>query len=194
MLLKFSPKTSHVKVVACQNVEGYNPSRNMVQLLPGTNEVTEDEWACVKPSLKTELETGEVIILAQKVSEGRGKPGGRKAKNLVEMPVNIAVKYVSECINPETLTKWYKEETREEVRIHITKRLQKLGVELPEDDIPEAPNASPMSVEEYESDDDDFDTDETGASDEIDLDDENEDVSVEETTKKRGRPAKKENE
>ena len=68
------------------------------------------------------------------------------------MPVNLAVKYVSECTNPDTLTKWYKEITNEEVRLAITKKFKKLDLELPEDEIPETPNESPMTVKEFEED------------------------------------------
>ena len=76
-------------------------------------------------------------------------------------------------MNPETLVKWYKEETREEVRIHITKKLEKLGLPIPEDEIPDAPNASPMSLDE-------LDEDEETAEDEEDLDNELEDDDSEE--------------
>ena len=172
MLLRYSPKTDHLKMVALTPVEGVAFTKTLVQLLPGVNEVTEEEWKSMRPNIADELERGEIKILAQKVSDGRGKPGGRKAKDLVQMPVNIAVTYVGECMNPETLIKWYKEETREEVRIHITKKLQKLGLPIPEDEIPDAPNASPMSLDE-------LDENEETAEDEEDLDelDENEETA-----------------
>ena len=173
MLLRYSPKTDHLKMVALTPVEGVAFTKTLVQLLPGVNEVTEEEWKSMRPNIADELERGEIKILAQKVSDGRGKPGGRKAKDLVQMPVNIAVTYVSECMNPETLVKWYKEETREEVRIHITKKLEKLGLPIPEDEIPDAPNASPMSLDE-------LDENEETAEDEEDLDNELEDDDSEE--------------
>ena len=154
MLIKFNPKVEHLKCVVLTPKEGLTLTRTMVQLLPGTNEVTDDEFKAMRGNIVKELEDNEIIILAQKVGEGRGKPGGRKAKNLVDMPVNIAVKYVSECNNPETLVKWYKEVTKEEVRLAITKRMKSLNIDTPEDEIPEAPNASPMSLDEF--DDDDF--------------------------------------
>lgn len=160
MLLKYSPKIDHLCMVALTPVEGVVLTKSLVQLLPGVNEVTENEWAAMRPNITAELESGEITILAQKVSDGRGKPGGRKAKDLVQMPVNIAVTYINECMNPETLTKWYKEETREEVRLAITKKMDKLGLEKPEDEIPDAPNASPMSIDEFESEDEEFDDDE----------------------------------
>lgn len=173
MLLKFTPKSEHIKCVALTPVEGAVMTKTLVQLLPGTNEITEDEWKCIRPNIADELERGEITILAQKVSDGRGKPGGRKAKDLVQMPVNIAVTYVSECINPETLVKWYKEETREEVRIHITKKLEKLGVPIPEDEIPDAPNASPMSLEEFDGDEDSAGETEDESASGVEDDDEN---------------------
>lgn len=172
MLLKYSPKIDHLCMVALTPVEGVVLTKSLVQLLPGVNEVTENEWAAMRPNITAELESGEITILAQKVSDGRGKPGGRKAKDLVQMPVNIAVTYINECMNPETLTKWYKEETREEVRLAITKKMDKLGLEKPEDEIPDAPNASPMSIDEFESEDEEFDDDEeeiNGDEDAIDL-------------------------
>lgn len=172
MLLKYSPKIDHLCMVALTPVEGVVLTKNLVQLLPGVNEVTENEWAAMRPNITAELESGEIAILAQKVSDGRGKPGGRKAKDLVQMPVNIAVTYINECMNPETLTKWYKEETREEVRLAITKKMDKLGLEKPEDEIPDAPNASPMSIDEFESEDEEFDDEENEINgDEVDEDD-----------------------
>lgn len=173
MLIKFSPKVEHLKCVVLTPKEGLTLTRTMVQLLPGTNEVTDDEFKAMRGNIVKELEDNEIIILAQKVGEGRGKPGGRKAKNLVDMPVNIAVKYVSECNNPETLVKWYKEVTKEEVRLAITKRMKALNIDTPEDEIPEAPNASPMSLDEF--DDDDFED----FSDEDDSEDDSEDETKE---------------
>ena len=174
MLIKFNPKVEHLKCVVLTPKEGLTLTRTMVQLLPGTNEVTDDEFKAMRGNIVKELEDNEIIILAQKVGEGRGKPGGRKAKNLVDMPVNIAVKYVSECNNPDTLIKWYKEVTKEEVRLAITKRMKALNIDTPEDEIPETPNASPMSLDEFDDDDfEDFgdeddsedETEETGSED-----------------------------
>lgn len=172
MLIKYSPKIEHLKCVVLTPSEGLTLERNMVHLLPGTNEITDDEWKAMRGNIAPELEAGEITILAQKVGDGRGKPGGRKAKNLVDMPVNIAVKYVSECNNPETLQKWYKEITKEEVRLAITKRMKALEVETPEDEIPEAPNASPMTLDEFDNDNEDedlFDDDFEAGADEKDF-------------------------
>ena len=154
MLIRFTPKIDHLKVVILNQKEGLNLAKSQINLLPGTNEVTDDEWKAMRDNIQTELDSGEIRILAQKVGDGRGKPGGRKAINLKDFPVNIAIKFVSECNNPETLIKWYKEVTKEEVRLAITNKMKKLEIELPEDEIPDTPNESPMTIEEFESDDD----------------------------------------
>lgn len=172
MLVKYSPKVEHLKCVILTPKEGLTLSRNMVSLLPGTNEVTNDEWKAMRGNIVAELESGEISILAQKVSAGRGKTGGIKAKDLKEMPVNLAIKYVSECMNPDTLKKWYKEITNEEVRLAITKRFQKLEIDLPDDEeIPDTPNEAPMSLEEFDEDEEP----ETSDDEEEDLEDEEED-------------------
>lgn len=164
MLIKFTPKVEHLKCVVLTPKEGLKLTRTMVKLLPGTNEVTNDEWKAMRGNIVSELENGEISILAQKVSAGRGKVGGIKAKDLKEMPVNLAVKYVSECNNPDTLEKWYAEITNEEVRLAITKKFKKLELELPEDKIPDTPNGSPMSLEEFDEDEDE-ETDDSDLSD-----------------------------
>lgn len=182
MLLKFSPKVDHLKCVVLTPKEGLKLERTMVHLIPGTNEVTDDEFKAMRGNIVSELESGEIVILAQKVGDGRGKPGGRKAKNLVDMPVNIAVKYVSECNNPETLTKWYKEVTKEEVRLAITKRMKALEVEEPTEEIPDAPNAAPMSLDEFDEDDEN-EFDEESDDEDSDSSDDNEGDSEEELEK-----------
>lgn len=127
MLIKFMPKVEHLKCIMLTPKEGLELGRSMVQLIPGTNEVTDDEWKAMRGNIQSELDSGEIKILAQKLSTGV------KAKNLKEMSAANAVRYVNECNSPETLKKWYSEITKEEVRLAITKRMQKLGVEPPEE-------------------------------------------------------------
>lgn len=127
MLIKFMPKVEHLKCIMLTPKDGLKLERSMVQLIPGTNEVTDDEWKAMRGNIQSELESGEIKILAQKL------PAGAKAKNLKEMSAANAVRYVNECNSPDTLKKWYSEITKEEVRLAITKRMQKLGVEPPEE-------------------------------------------------------------
>lgn len=183
MLIKYQPKVEHLKCVTLTQKEGLVLERTMVKLLPGTNEVTDDEWKAMRGNIVSELENGEITILAQKVSAGRGKVGGIKAKDLKQMPTNLAVKYVSECINPDTLIKWYKEITNEEVRLAIAKRFKKLDMETPEDEIPEdrLENEAPMTLDEFDSDEEN-DSEDLEDSDSEDFDEENDSDSDEENS------------
>ena len=156
MLLKFMPKVEHLKCVMLTQKEGLSLSRNMIHLLPGTNEVTDDEWKAMKDNISTELKNGEIIVLAQKV---KTKSGDIQAKNLKDMPANVAIKFVSECNNADTLTKWYNEIVNEEVRLAITKKFKKLGIELPEDEIPSDSEESTISFDELDDDDEQEDSD-----------------------------------
>lgn len=133
MLIKFEPKVEHLKCVCLTPVKGKASTKTMIKLLPGINEVTDEDWACMKNNIKREISKGEIVTLAQKV---KVKGVETEVTNLKGLPANVAVRYVSECTNPETLTKWYGEVINEEVRLAITKRFKKLGLELPEDEIP----------------------------------------------------------
>ena len=153
MLIKYLPKVDHLKCVVLTPKEGLELGRSMVQLIPGTNEVTDDEWKAMRGNIQTELDSGEIKLLAQKLDNGT------KAKNLKEMSVANAVRYVNECNSPDTLKKWYNEITKEEVRLAITKKMQKLGIEPPEDEIPDVEEET-VSAADDEDDDDTTESDE----------------------------------
>lgn len=169
MLIKFMPKVEHLKCIMLTPKDGLNLGRSMVQLIPGTNEVTDDEWKAMRGNIQSELDSGEVKILAQKLS------AGVKAKNLKEMSSANAVRYVNECNSPETLKKWYSEITKEEVRLAITKRMQKLGVEPPEDN-------DVSSDEDETTAPDDDDEDDTDSKDEKKSEAESDSKSLDEAT------------
>jgi hypothetical protein len=163
------PKVEHLKCIMLTPKEGLELGRSMVQLIPGTNEVTDDEWKAMRGNIQSELDSGEIKILAQKLSTGV------KAKNLKEMSAANAVRYVNECNSPETLKKWYSEITKEEVRLAITKRMQKLGVEPPEE-------KNDSSEEDEITDSDDDGTDETDSEDEKKYESESDSETLDEAT------------
>lgn len=137
MLLRFTPKVDHIKTIYLIKEVGTRLTRNSVLLTPGVNEVTDDEYKCMVRSIIRELDTREIVPLASKISTGKGLVNMRVAKNLVELPVKQAVAYVNDCVSAETLTKWYKEETREEVRVQIVNKMEELGIDKPTAEIPE---------------------------------------------------------
>ena len=66
MLIKYNPKVEHLKMVALTPKEGLKLGRTMVRLLPGTNEVTKDEWKAMRGNIATEIASGEISILTFK--------------------------------------------------------------------------------------------------------------------------------
>jgi len=127
MLIRYKPKVEHVKCIPLipdlKNPKSYN--RNTVMLLPGTNEVSDDEWEAIKPLITTEIKNKEIVQIT--VESKKNKSG--KARSLREVPANIARDIIAKCHNPVTLKKWFKEETRDEVLLAVTKRMRKLNID-----------------------------------------------------------------
>ena len=147
MLLRFSPKVDHIKTVYLVPEAGTKITRNSVILTPGVNEVTDDEYKCMVRSIMAELDSKEIYPMVTRVAN---KSGGlpKAVKNLVELPVKLAVSYVNECMNADTLKKWYKEEVREEVRVQIVNKMDELGIDKPIQEIPDVEERDLISHEE----------------------------------------------
>jgi len=127
MLIKYKPKVEHIKCIPLipdlKNPKSYN--RNTVMLLPGTNEVSDEEWEAIKPLITMEIKNNEIVQIS--VESKKAKSG--KARSLSEVPANIARDIIAKCHNPVTLKKWFKEETRDEVLLAVTKRMRKLKLD-----------------------------------------------------------------
>lgn len=162
MLIKYQPKLEHLKCVplipTTEAQRKLQLARSQVQLLPGINEVTDDEWDVMKTHLAREIKRGEITTIEKEVGKTKSNPNGGKARNLKNMPAKDAVALVGECVNPDTLTKWYKEETREEVRLHIVEKMKELKVDIPklgsdvnDDNSSGDKNLDDMTVEELKA-------------------------------------------
>jgi hypothetical protein len=142
MIIQYKPKNDHIKCVpliaTTDELKKLRLTRTQVQLLPGINEVTDDEWKVLQVHLAREIKAKVLYPVIRNVPKTAKVPDG-KAKNLKEMPAKEAVKFVKDCVNPDTLKKWYQEETREEVRLVIVKKMEELKVEIPEFKGPEDP-------------------------------------------------------
>jgi hypothetical protein len=150
MLIKYEPKQAHVKCVplipVTETQKKYSLTRSQVQLLPGVNEVTDEEWDVMKSHLSRELNRKEISIIEKDLPKNRKNPAGKKVHNLKEMPIDEALNLVQSCLNPDTLTKWHKEEIREEVRLAIVEKMKELKMEIPKY-IPGATTDSDQAVE-----------------------------------------------
>lgn len=157
MLIKYKPKVEHVKCVPLipdpKDPKSYN--RNTIQLLPGTNEITDDEWAAIKPHLAAEIKAGEIAVLSVKAKPGKRTPDG-KARSIKDVPVSVARDIIEKCVNPATLKKWFTDESRDEVLLLVTKRMRKLKID-PDEIEKDSEKSSPdeeVSNEDTEDDED----------------------------------------
>lgn len=129
MLIKYKPKIEHIKTIplipSAEDPKSYN--RSIVQLMPGTNEVSEDEWAAIKPHIAAEIKSGEIVPFS--VDAPKSKAPDKKAKTLKDVPARIAKEIIEKCVNPATLKKWFAEETRDEVLLIVIKRMRKLKLD-----------------------------------------------------------------
>jgi len=135
MLLRYKPKYDHIKCVplvpTTPETKKLKIDRAQVQLLPGVNEVTDDEYEVMKLHLAREIKSGELSVIEKEVAKGKTNPTGGKSHNLKTMPAKDAIGLVGECVNPETLAKWHKEETRDEVRLAIVEKMKELKIDVP---------------------------------------------------------------
>jgi hypothetical protein len=104
--------------------------RSQVQLLPGVNDVADNEWLVMKPHLAAEIKSGVITAIEKEVKKSAAAPDGR-ARNLKQLPVMNAVALVGETVNPDTLNRWYQKEARQEVRLAIVERMKELKIEIP---------------------------------------------------------------
>jgi hypothetical protein len=154
MLIKYKPKHDHIKCVPLIPVtdvqKKYKLDRSQVQLLPGTNEVTDEEWDVMKTHLSKE-DLKIITVIEIPAVKGKKTEDG-KAHSIKDVPPQKAVALVAECVNPDTLIKWHQEETREEIRLAIVERMKELKIEVPK----YKPDGS---IDDDDEDDDDKDTD-----------------------------------
>ena len=181
MLIKYKPKVEHVKCIPLiadpKDPKSY--SRTQIQLLPGTNEVSDAEWEAIKPHIAVEIKIGEIEVI--KVASK--KAGGGKARSLKDVPANIARDLIAKCSNPATLKRWFKEEGRDEILLAVTKRMRKLKID-PDEIEKELEKDSDTLADETDTEttgDDDDDTDTESDEDKSDEDDTTDDDDDDDT-------------
>jgi hypothetical protein len=134
MLLKYKPKFDHIKCVplipTTAELKKLTLARSQVQLTPGINEVTDDEWKVMQVHLKREIAAKVITEASVDVSKTAANPDG-KILNLKGVPAKKATALVNECTNPDTLKKWYQEVTAPEVRLAIVEKMKELKVDVP---------------------------------------------------------------
>jgi hypothetical protein len=152
MLIKYTPKTDHIKCVPLITTDSsVKLTRSQVDLSPGINEVSEDEWKVMQTIL---ADDNEITIVETKAKSATEKP--KHARALKDIASTQAVEAVKNCSSVETLKKWYRFETREIVLLAIIRQFKKLNVdpfESTEDDASAADDDGENSGKENTGDD-----------------------------------------
>lgn len=101
-------------------VEGATfPTKSGVLLLEGWNEVTEDEFLCLLPSIAPHIADGRIEFY------GKQEEGVVSTKPLNEVRADIAVKIIKGTYNPFTLEAWANNpELTPDLRFHVDKQLE----------------------------------------------------------------------
>jgi hypothetical protein len=130
MFIKYNPKDPHVKtipvVVKTSGSEGVPLANDSVSLRPGTNELTESQWAAIQPHVHDEINRKIIIPFTVEVKKD-GKVS--KARTLKDVPVSVARKIIESCQNVSDLKKWARQELPDEIMLLVLKRLRKFKID-----------------------------------------------------------------
>jgi hypothetical protein len=130
MFIKYKPKDPHVKtipmVATTSGGKAVPLANDSVILRPGTNELTENEWAAIQPHIQNEIEHKIIVPFTVEVKKSGGVT---KASTLKDVPVSVAGKIIESCQNVDDLKKWYKQELPDEIMLLVLKRLRKFRID-----------------------------------------------------------------
>jgi hypothetical protein len=82
MFIKYNPKNPHVKTipVVAKSGEKTTLASDSIIIRPGTNELTEQEWAAIQPHIQDEIKQKIIVPFTVPVKKKAG--GVTKAKTL----------------------------------------------------------------------------------------------------------------
>jgi hypothetical protein len=130
MFIKYNPKNPHVKTIPIVFNSGGDKAiplaNDSIILRPGTNELTEQEWAAIQPHIQDEIKQKVIVPFTVEVKKAGGVT---KAKTLKDVPVSVARKIIESCQNVADLKKWVRQELPDEIMLLVLKRLRKLRID-----------------------------------------------------------------
>jgi hypothetical protein len=139
MFIKYNPKDPHVKtipiVAKSSGSEGVPLANDSVILRPGTNELSESQWAAIQPHVQDEIKHKTIVPFTVPVKKAGAVT---KARTLKDVPVSVARKIIESCQNVADLKKWVRQELPDEIMLLVLKRLRKFKIDPDEfgDDLP----------------------------------------------------------
>jgi hypothetical protein len=130
MFIKYNPKEPHVKtipvVVKSGGGDGVPLANDSVILRPGTNELTESQWAAIQPHVQDEIKYKIIVPFTVPVNKAGAVT---KARTLKDVPVAVARKIIESCQNVADLKKWVRQELPDEIMLLVLKRLRKFKID-----------------------------------------------------------------
>jgi hypothetical protein len=131
MLIKYAPKNgARIKIVPLIQAGQKKAVRSQALFFPGANEVADDEWELMRPHIEGELKAG-ILTTLERTAKGKGGAAETLLmRSLADLPTAAAEDFVSQCVNPDVLRKWYREETRPSTRLRVVRRAEELKIEL----------------------------------------------------------------
>jgi hypothetical protein len=131
--------------------------RETIMLGPGVNEITREEFALAKPSIKRELKARLIQELRHPVTSRKPKEG-ESAEKITDLSVDDAINMIGQVGpqaartivpnygNRDTLYRWLAQETRENVTLAIFARLRFLGLLSEIDERAKKPDPKDLAV------------------------------------------------
>ena len=143
MIVGWRKKGAGVKIIPVSAANGVVVGK--VTLLPGNNEVKDEDWAIARNQVKDEIdrglikeiemevktiekdvETGEIDPKTKKSKTEKKKETVIKAKEFKKIEIKQAIEIVNNTSNLATLEKWRKKEGRDSVRAAIQNQIEEV--------------------------------------------------------------------
>jgi len=106
-----------------------NAAGNVLTLMPGGNQVEEETFKGMKTELEF-LETSKKVVIWKTKEEfdSRGKAKEQKpASSLKDLEAKAAEALIANTVDEKTLLAWKNAETRDSVRLAISKRIDEIA-------------------------------------------------------------------
>lgn len=101
------------------------PIISKIKLLPGYNEIDNDTWQAIEPSLVEHIKNGYLEKIEKEIEQSDGKIQ-KKAVSLKDVEPEKCYKILEETNNYNVLKKWLNNEKRDDVRLAIKQRIDEV--------------------------------------------------------------------
>lgn len=128
MLLRWNEKSIKHCTLRPNAEKKIAPDSANAVLLPGINELSENDAECLLQDVQDEIMAGRLTVLKIKTKSAPGRPV-RWATSIRDLIPGDAAKLIGDTYDPATLNRWLSSETRPDIRLLIEERLRELKLE-----------------------------------------------------------------